>query len=229
LFAFADAGRNAPFLSKPCSAFCGDRLLSSGPLIEVALAAHRASGTDAAEPVAIFDDTTGNPIDLDLRAPKAAMIAQLYEQSITTPASDAKGGKPQGGGGVGGRPPPRRRGRPKLGVISREITLLPQHWEWLAKQPGGASVMLRRLVDAACQVSGAPLTGEMARERAHRFLSAVGKHRSNFNETVSALLSEDRERFTRELSLWPPDVSTYALRLAFGSEPRANDGAPQSE
>lgn len=227
--ALVGAGSDTPFLSKPCSAFCGDQLLSSGPLIEVALVAHQASGTDAAEPVAIFDDTTGDAIDLDLRCPKAVIIAQLYEQSITTPTSDAKGEKPQVGGADGSRPPSRRRGRPKLGVISREITLLPQHWEWLANQPGGASVMLRRLVDAARQGSGGTPTDEMVRERAYRFLSVVGKHRPNFNEAVSALLSGSRERFTCELSLWPTDVSTYALRLAFGSEPKANDGAPKSE
>lgn len=224
-FAFVDAERNTPFLSKPCSAFCGEHLLSSGPLIEVALAAHHASGTEDAKPVAIFDDTTGDPIDLDLRAPKAAIIAQLYEQSIATPAPDAKRGKPQVCDKADGGPPSRRRGRPKLGVVSREITLLPRHWEWLASQPGGASLMLRRLVDAACQVSGETRPAGMVRERVYRFISTVGTNRSNFNETVSALLSGNLERFTYELSFWPADVSSYALRLAFGSEPKAINGA----
>lgn len=229
-FAFVDAQSNAPFLSRPCSAFCGEQLLSSGPLIEVALAAHHASGTDDAGPVVIFDDTTGDLVNLDLRAPKAALIAQLYEQSIAMPASDAKRGKPQASDKIdNGAPPSRRRGRPKLGVVSREITLLPRHWEWLARQPGGASVMLRRLVDAACQVAGETHPGGIVRERVYRFISAVGINRSNFNETVSALLSGNRERFTYELSFWPADVSTYALRLAFGSEPKAINGAIKSE
>lgn len=228
-FEFVEWGRNAPFLSKPCSAFCGEHLLASGPLIEVALAAHHASGTDDAGPVAIFDDTTGDSIDLDLRAPKAAIVARLYEQSIATPASDATISKPQARDKADGGPRSRRRGRPKLGVVSREVTLLPRHWEWLASQPGGASVMLRRLVDAACQASGETHPGGLMRERVYRFISAVGSNRSNFNETVSALVSGNLERLTYELSFWPADVSSYALRLAFGSEPKAIHGAIKSD
>src|ERR1700739_3037247 len=42
-----------------------------------------------------------------------------------------------------------RPGRPKLGVVAREVTLLPRHWDWLATQPGGGSVALRKLVGEA--------------------------------------------------------------------------------
>lgn len=224
--ALARAGTisSAAFLSKPCSAFSGERLLSSGTLIEVALAAHSAAGRGAAEEVMIFDDSTGAVIDLNIRGPKAKLIAQLYEQSIATAAPN-ENTAPQAGGANDAPRATRRRGRPKLGVISREVTLMPRHWEWLASQPGGISVMLRRLVDKACQAAGHEHSASLRCDLAYRFISAVGKSQPNFNETASALRSGNRERFTQELSFWPVDMAAYAFRLAFGSEASAMSNA----
>ena len=56
-------------------------------------------------------------------------------------------------------PQVKKRGRPKLGVKSKEVTLLPEHWEWLSLQRGGASTTLRKLIDAAM----AQMTPEQAR------------------------------------------------------------------
>jgi hypothetical protein len=109
------------------TAFVGERRLASGPRAEIILAVRQAErGTRA--PIAIFSDQSGRPVDLDLR------------------------GKTD----EGREPPeePRGRGRPKLGVVAREVTLLPRHWEWLNAQPGGASVALRKLVDAARRPAG---------------------------------------------------------------------------
>jgi hypothetical protein len=194
-------------------------------LIEVALAAHDAIATDAYDSATIFDDATGVTVDLDLGVSKARIIAQLYEQSTVAPTPVRESRPVSGPCFVEERPAPRRRGRPKLGVVAREVTLLPHHWEWLAAQPGGTSVMLRQLVEKACEASCDAHPDAMQRERATRFISTVGKSLPNFNETVNALLSGNRERFTHELSFWPIDMATYAFRLAFGSEVCATSNA----
>jgi hypothetical protein len=121
------------------TAFEGPRRLISGNLAEVALAVKRA-GRPAA-PIIIFSDATGRSLDLDLRGSDEEIVARL-PRTAPTPAPDAQA------------PEPRGRGRPKLGVVAREVTLLPRHWEWLNAQPGGASVALRKLVDEARRTSG---------------------------------------------------------------------------
>src|SRR3954447_21903373 len=118
--------------SETFTAFEGTSRLQSGVLADVALAVKRAEGRSA-QPIAIFSDATGRAIDLDLRGSDAEIVARLpHQQPIQ----------------------PRGRGRPKRGVVAREVTLLPRHWEWLNAQPGGASVALRRLVDAARRTHG---------------------------------------------------------------------------
>src|SRR5882672_8624046 len=112
------------------TAFIGDQQLVSGPLAEVALAVLKASKSPATEPIVIFADATGRPIDLDLRGTERDIVARL-PQPAPDPATAADDAAP---------PEPRGRGRPKLGVVAREVTLLPRHWEWLGARPGGASV-----------------------------------------------------------------------------------------
>ena len=109
------------------TAFMGDQRLVSGPLAEVALAVLKASKSPATEPIVIFDDANGRPIDLDLRGTERDIVARLPQPASNpeTAADDL--------------PEPRGRGRPKLGVVAREVTLLPRHWEWLGAQIGRAS------------------------------------------------------------------------------------------
>src|SRR4051812_41358562 len=102
-------------------AFDGARRLASGERCAVALALKRA---EAEGPLLAFDLETGFEVDFDLSGAEAE-VEQRYAE------------------------PERGRGRPKLGVTAREVTLLPRHWDWLARQRGGASAALRRLVDAA--------------------------------------------------------------------------------
>src|SRR4051812_38088209 len=121
------------------TAFEGQRRLVSGRLAEVALAIRHAERR-ASEPLTIFSDATGRPIDLDLRGPDEQILARLPQSSSPGAATE--------------RPnEPRGRGRPKLGVVAREVTLLPRHWEWLGAQPGGASVALRKLVEMASRAN----------------------------------------------------------------------------
>src|SRR5664279_5122986 len=111
------------------TAFIGSRRLASGSLPQVALAAKKAIDRGTRQPVLIYNDQTGRSIDIDSRGSDAEILDRLSH-----PAPP---------------PPPRGRGRPKLGVVAREITLLPRHWHWLGSQPGGASVAIRKLVEAA--------------------------------------------------------------------------------
>jgi hypothetical protein len=105
---------------------------------------------------------------------------------------------------------PRGVGRPKLGVQAREVTLLPRHWEWLARQPGGASAALRRLVEAARAV------GRTERERqdaAYRFMQAACGDRPGYEEALRALYRGDREGLEAAIAGWPDDVRAYIARL----------------
>src|ERR1700734_1161054 len=125
-------------------AFVGHRRLASGLLAEVVIAIKKTTKPTGTEPILIFDDTSGLSIEGDLRGTDKEILARL---SPSTPDPET----------VTAEPPasePRGRGRPRLGVVAREVTLLPRHWDWLAGQPGGASVALRKLVDEARRTGG---------------------------------------------------------------------------
>lgn len=203
-------------LSKPCTAFEGSRLLSFGPLVEVALAVKTATARGSDDPLFVFDDATGRVIDLDLRGSKADIIERLSQPPKTyagkyaprpalasrTPPSDSS-------------PEPAGRGRPKLGVVSREVTLLPRHWEWLGAQSGGASAVLRKLVDEARRSNGAGQKRKAAHEAAYHFMTAAAGNLPHYEDATRALFADDRAAFERHVAKWPKDIRAYAVRLAF--------------
>ena len=178
------------------TAFDGERLLASGPPIDVAMALKAATAAGAEGPLLAFDDATGAVIDLDLRGGRAEIAARLAAAAGET-SGELRG-----------------RGRPKLGVVAREVTLLPRHWEWLAAQPGGASAALRRLVDEARRSSGAKDRERAAQEAAYRFMAAMAGDLPGFEEATRALFAKDRARFQRHVAQWPGDVAAYATKLA---------------
>jgi hypothetical protein len=112
-------------------------------------------------------------------------------------------------------PETRGRGRPKLGVVPREVTLLPRHWDWLNTQPGGASVALRKLVEEARRTSGSADRRRVAHESAYRFMSAVAGNLPGFEEATRSLFADDERRFAELVADWPSDVRDYAVMLAF--------------
>ena len=179
-----------------CTAFAGDRRLAGGPPATVVLAVRRHLAQHPADGVLVFDDTTGQGVDFDLGDSDQAALARLALHPVY--------GAPPA--------PPRGRGRPRLGVVAREVTLLPQHWDWLATQPGGASVTLRRLVDAARR-SG-PDRAKQAREAAYRFLAAIAGNAPGYEEATRALFAGDRARFEHLVAAWPADIRQHALGLA---------------
>jgi uncharacterized protein len=195
----------SPHHAEIFTAFEGQQRLASGPLSEVALAVKRAEQR-AAERVAIFSDATGRAIDLDLRGSDDEIVARLP----AAPGPAAPEAAPR---------EPRGRGRPKLGVVAREVTLLPRHWEWLTTQPGGASVALRKLVEAARRANGDKDRSRAARDAAYHFMSAMAGDLPGFEEATRALFADDRRQFTSLIAAWPDDVRDHIVGLAFSTDP----------
>jgi uncharacterized protein len=175
-----------------CVAFVGDSLLAFGRVDEVVEAAKRAFDTDSAVSPWIFDATTSARIDIDL----GGSVADVRARVPQTPYPAARG-----------------PGRPKLGVTPREVTLLPRHWDWLATQPGGASVALRKLVEQARKTSSSADDARKGQEAAYRFMTALGGDYVGYEDATRALFAGDRVKFMDLIATWPPDVRGHLERL----------------
>ena len=182
------------FLTRPCTAFAGPRCIVRGPVVEVALAVKELDPVEK-DRVLVFEDRTGNQIDFDLSGSEEEIVARLEARSDAQDDATAPTQK-------------RGRGRPKLGVTGREVTLLPRHWAWLDQQPGGASAALRRLVDDARKADDGATDRRLAREAAYRFIGAMGGDLPGFEEATRALFADDRGKFERETASWPGDIQT---------------------
>jgi uncharacterized protein len=188
--------------TKTYTAFEGQRRLLTGSLADVALGIKRTA-QDGGAPIGIFSDVTGRPIDLDLRGTEGETLARLAE-TIPQPQGDTLSAEPRG------------RGRPRLGVVAREVTLLPRHWDWLNAQPGGASVALRKLVDQARRVNGDADRARACREAAYHFMSAMAGNLPHFEEATRALFADDRRRMADLIAMWPADIRDHVVKLAYG-------------
>jgi len=187
-----------------CIAFAGARRIASGDLRQVALKAKTAMDRDKWVQVLIFDDVTSNLIEVDFRG-TAEDVLQRIGDSNGQPNNESA--EPDGSA-------LRRPGRPKLGVVAREITLLPRHWDWLGSQPGGASVALRKLVEHARLANQGRDRRRKAQEAAYRFLSAMAGNAPGFEEATRALFAGNREQFDRFVEVWPVDIRDHARKLA---------------
>lgn len=176
------------------TAFLEGHRLTTGPLHEVAAAVLRTQQTQSEGQLLVFSDATGQSADLDLRGGEEAVVARY---AAAAPARA-----------------PRGRGRPKLGVVAREVTLLPEHWEWLAAQPGGASVVLRKLVHEARRNGGDRNQVHQACDRAYHAMSTLAGNFAGFEEASRALFAGDQARLVAQMAAWPPDVRAYVLQLA---------------
>jgi hypothetical protein len=185
-----------------CIAFSGPRRIASGALADVALQVKRLLDRESWAQVLIFDDLTAEPIEVDFRG-----TAQEVAKRITVPAPKEDEANVQPA-------EPRRPGRPRLGVVAREVTLLPRHWEWLAEQPGGASVALRKLVEQARKEETGKDQRRRALEAAYRFISAMAGNAEGYEEAIRALFAGNKEHFAHHSRAWPPDVRSHARALA---------------
>lgn len=173
------------------AAFVGEKLMASGTLVTVLpILKARSDGGETAL-VLVFDSQTGRQVDFDLRGTLAEVVARA------TPA-----------------PPRTGPGRPKLGVVSREVSLLPGHWEWLEGQPNGASAALRRLVDQSARRHPDEQRAQRAKEATGRFLTAMAGNLPGYEEANRALYRGNPEQFAEQIRNWPPDLRDHALRLA---------------
>jgi uncharacterized protein len=208
--------RVTDYLRRSSTAFEDRRLLLSGPLIEVALAVKTAVEKGSPGTFIVFDDVTGRRIDLDLRGSKADIVERLSHPPRQFVGRYAPRSSKSSESINGEASEPRGRGRPKLGVVAREVTLLPQQWEWLATQPGGASAILRRLVEEARRSDGSRQQKRAAHEAAYQFMLEIAGDLPGYEEGLRALFADDRAKLEQCIAAWPEDIRAYATRLAFG-------------
>jgi len=193
--------------TKTCTAFEGVRRIASGAFVDVALAVKQATGRGEQAPVLIFDDVTSQPVEFDLRGTADEVRERLAREEMGAPARDEPADPSDAN-------TPRGRGRPKLGVVAREVTLLPRHWDWLNSRPGGASVALRKLVEAARLSSDDTDRVRRAQEATYRFMTALAGNLPGYEEATRALYAVDAARFAASIAQWPTDVREHAAGLA---------------
>lgn len=186
-------------------AFARAKRLAVGAPQEVARAVKSFVDTEGQDSVLIFDAVTSEPVELDLRGSESAVLDRL-------PAGSSLGNAPDVETSVMNTP--RSVGRPKLGVTAREVTLLPRHWEWLASQPGGTSVALRKLVEYAMRANRENDRVRQRREAAYRFMHAMAGNEPGFEDAARALFAGDPHRFSQAVADWPEDIREHAVGLA---------------
>lgn len=185
-----------------CSAFNGHRSVGSGPLRVVASLCKQVVDRDEAI-LLILNDEDSSQIEVDFRGSEQEVLGRLPvapKNELEVPTDDVV--------------VPVRPGRPRLGVVAREVTLLPRHWDWLKMQPGGASVALRKLVESARRINADEDAQRKAQGNAYRFMSIMAGSLAGFEEASRALFAGNAEGFERETESWPEDIRTHARRLA---------------
>lgn len=189
--------------------FRGDQRWASGPPGDLAVKMKAVMNPGAEGPretgLLVFDDRTGKVVDVDFRETdeeirsRYSRAPESGQDEVSTLPSPSAGRKP---------------GRPRLGVTSREVTLLPRHWDWLNEQPGGASVVLRKLVEAARTQGAAETQKRQSAEAAYRFMTTMAGDLPGYEEAIRALYAGDRGLFLKRVQDWPQDVRNYTEALA---------------
>jgi uncharacterized protein len=185
--------------------FAGERLIISGGLETMLLRTKEYLDHGGADPVLIFDNQTGKQVDFDFRGSPEEMLSRLATHPLFAKSEEEN--KPRTG-----------PGRPKLGVVCREVSLLPRHWEWLEQQPNGISAALRRLVEEARKREPGKQRARLARDAASRFMSAMAGNLPGFEEALRALYARDQDRLMELVRDWPPDIRKHTERLVQESE-----------
>jgi len=173
-----------------CTAFADAKKIAQGQIVEVALKIKKHLQKNRQSSILIFDDVTSAQIEIDLRGTSEAVTERLQIPEEKGP------------------------GRPKLGVISREISLLPRHWDWLALQPGGASVTLRKLVEEAKKKNQAQDQIRQAQNATYKFMMVMAGNLPHFEEALRAFYAKDRKLFEKLMDSWPKDIREHIERLS---------------
>lgn len=181
-------------MKRICTAFAGSQCIAQGDLLDEVVVVAKHAIESGADSVLIFDDKDGRVVDVDYRGTDEEVLERLRPE-----------------------PPKRARGRPRLGVTSREVSLLPRQWEWLAQQPGGISVALRKLIDEARKANRSKDDVRKSQTRAYQFASAMAGDLPGFEEAMRALFANDKDKFQGCASNWPADILKHTLHLAYSS------------
>ncbi len=182
------------------TAFAGDQLLVTDTLKEMLLRTKAYLDGPAALEVLIFEDQTGRQIDFDFRGTPDDVLARLGSHPLFCTVPDPSKA-------------PSGPGRPRLGVVCREVSLLPRHWEWLEKQSGGSSAALRRLVDEARKREPEKEDVGALRDAAGKFMLALAGNLPHFEEVTRALYAGDYGQAGALTEDWPKDIAAHAVRL----------------
>ncbi|OKO70018.1 DUF2239 family protein [Bradyrhizobium sp. NAS96.2] len=187
-------------------AFENEHRIAAGDLPEVARAAKQLLDQRKDAAVLVFNGRTSALVDIDFRGSVDDVLARLPKPARPLDEEPAVPAAPRG------------PGRPKLGVVAREITLLPRHWDWLAQQKGGASVAIRKLVDEARRSSGDNDRTRAAQDAAYRFMTTMAGNRPHYEEAIRALFAHDRRRFATLIADWPADIRDHTIALAYSDQ-----------
>jgi len=188
-----------PSQAVSCIAFDGSKQIAHGTLADVARAAKQALDTGAAGPLLVFDERDSHQVEIDFRGSVDDVLSRLAPHAAPAAAAE---------------PASRGPGRPKLGVVPREVTLLPRHWAWLGQQPGGASAVLRRLVEQSIRHGGGKERARQAMESVDRFMRVMAGDEPGYEEASRAFYRGDRARFGVLTATWPADVGAHVRQLA---------------
>lgn len=183
------------------TAFADIKKVAHGDVIEVATKVKKILAKESKAAILIFDDLTSHQVEIDFRG-TVENVTKRLEARFAEPADSEKKSGP---------------GRPKLGVVAKEVTLLPDHWEWLARQPGGASVTLRKLVEDARKKNFAKDQMRQAQEAAYRFMTVMAGDLPQYEEALRALYANDAKKFEKLIALWPKDIQEHSMKLAKAS------------
>jgi hypothetical protein len=183
-----------------CAAFVGSELIASGALAEVVHEVKRHHDQKPNDLILIFDNQKSNVIEVDLRGTMEEVFARL-DSGKAVEEVQAK---------------PKRPGRPKLGVVSKEITLLPRHWEWLREQRGGASLTLRKLVGRAMMVDDGNAQLRKAQQSTYHLMTAVAGDLPNYEEAIRALFAADGPTFAQQIAVWPDGLRAHIEHISKG-------------
>ena len=187
-------------------AFEGSRCIGQGPLREVARQAKDVYDARPLARILVFNAQTSETIEIDWRGSAEQVLNRLPALADASAArSETRQPEPA---------TPAGPGRPRLGVVAREVTLLPRHWEWLSTQPGGASVALRKLVEQARRAASSADRIRQAQDATYRFMSVMAGCLDGFEEAARALFAADGERFAALIAAWPADLGAHLRQLA---------------
>lgn len=191
--------------SNSYTAFVGARRLVSGDLKAVLVRTKEEIDQGSREPILLFEDQSGRSIDFDFRGTRDEVLARYLAPAVAKPGP----------------------GRPRLGVVSREVSLLPRHWAWLEREPQGISAALRRLVDEARKREPDKQRARLAREAAGKFMWSIAGDLADFEEASRALYAKDGAKLRALVAPWPVDIRDHIVAMIEGCE-QLEGGPPRA-